>query len=323
MADDEKYSALLRGTVQKIRENHGNLGLDIDMPVVATDKETLHKDYCKILAEVSALHTDYAERQASFASRLETLNDKVIAEDTRAEELRQEYQQYQRAVCRKAINPRTQKPVPMKWILEREAETDELNKELETHRLKNIHYSRQLDKLRGNSGVSAPVKKRRKKDSGAEEAETVHFIDFEQLKIENQTLNEKIEDRNEEIIRLKKKINTTVHLLAHFKEKLFFVLEDNSALREECTAVDSRVNAKKEELTALKKKREKIRSKNEKLRQREQFVGNQRLVDDFHRQKSDAKRIKGEIEEIMNKCGMMRETIDQCERLKETILSNI
>ena len=43
---------------------------------------------------------------------------------------------------------------------------------------------------------------------------------FEQLKIENQTLNEKIEERNEELHKLKKKITCTVVILSHTREKL-------------------------------------------------------------------------------------------------------
>ena len=41
-------------------------------------------------------------------------------------------------------------------------------------------------------------------------AEGLHLIDFEQLKIENQSLNEKIEERNEELAKLRKKTATTV-----------------------------------------------------------------------------------------------------------------
>lgn len=51
----------------------------------------------------------------------------------------------------------------------------------------------------------------------------MHLIDFEQLKIENQTLNEKIEDRNEELGKLKKKLTQTVQVLTHVREKLQFV----------------------------------------------------------------------------------------------------
>lgn len=43
-------------------------------------------------------------------------------------------------------------------------------------------------------------------------AEGLHLIDFEQLKIENQSLNEKIEERNEELAKLRKKTANTVQV---------------------------------------------------------------------------------------------------------------
>ena len=43
-------------------------------------------------------------------------------------------------------------------------------------------------------------------------AEGLHLIDFEQLKIENQSLNEKIEERNEDLTKLRKKTATTVQV---------------------------------------------------------------------------------------------------------------
>ena len=43
-------------------------------------------------------------------------------------------------------------------------------------------------------------------------AEGLHMIDFEQLKIENQTLHEKIEERNEELSKLKRKKTITVQV---------------------------------------------------------------------------------------------------------------
>ena len=57
--------------------------------------------------------------------------------------------------------------------------------------------------------------------------EGVHLIDFEQLKIENQTLNEKIEERNEEIQKFRKKSTKTVQVLTHLKEKISHVGASN------------------------------------------------------------------------------------------------
>jgi len=43
------------------------------------------------------------------------------------------------------------------------------------------------------------------------------------LKIENQTLNEKIEERNEDLHKLKKKVTNTVVTLSHTREKEQYV----------------------------------------------------------------------------------------------------
>jgi hypothetical protein len=57
------------------------------------------------------------------------------------------------------------------------------------------------------------------------------MIDFEQLKIENQTLNEKIEERTEELGKLKRKKTLTVQILTHVREKLRFIEKANSEVQ--------------------------------------------------------------------------------------------
>ena len=68
-------------------------------------------------------------------------------------------------------------------------------------------------------------------------AEGLHLIDFEQLKIENQSLNEKIEDRNEDLHKLKKKHTTTVQIIKHTQEKLEHLRAENSKLDSEQKAI--------------------------------------------------------------------------------------
>ena len=67
-------------------------------------------------------------------------------------------------------------------------------------------------------------------------AEGLHLIDFEQLKIENQSLNEKIEERNEELLKLRKKTTATVQVLTHIKEKLQFVEKENQVRIQQISA---------------------------------------------------------------------------------------
>ena len=52
----------------------------------------------------------------------------------------------------------------------------------------------------------------------------LHLIDFEQLKIENQTYNEKIEERNEDLLKLKRKIECTVQVKFQLFSYFFYLL---------------------------------------------------------------------------------------------------
>lgn len=99
-------------------------------------------------------------------------------------------------------------------------------------------------------------------------AEGLHLIDFEQLKIENQTLNEKIEERNEDLHKLKKKNTTTVQILTHTKEKLQFETKTNEKLQAEGEELERTLVKLREELTEKKAERDMLRLKNQELRQK-------------------------------------------------------
>ena len=93
-----------------------------------------------------------------------------------------------------------------------------------------------------NIKLKNQLKKREQELKAKEElGEGLHMIDFEQLKIENQTYNEKIEERNEELMKLKKKINNTVQILTHVKEKLQFVLAENEKENSNLNTYDENV----------------------------------------------------------------------------------
>jgi len=59
-------------------------------------------------------------------------------------------------------------------------------------------------------------------------AEGLHMVDFEQLKIENGSLIEKIEERGAELHKLKQKKTAAVEVLSHVKEKLHFTKQQAS-----------------------------------------------------------------------------------------------
>ena len=91
------------------------------------------------------------------------------------------------------------------------------NDALEKVRLRNISLRTTLKKLERTHRAREQL------------ADGLHMIDFEQLKIENQTLHEKIEERNEELTKLKRKKTVTVQVLTHVREKLRFYEKNNRA----------------------------------------------------------------------------------------------
>ena len=92
------------------------------------------------------------------------------------------------------------------------------------------------------------------------------MIDFEQLKIENQSLNEKIEERNEELLKLRKKTTSTVQVLTHLKEKLQFVQAENQVLKTELTGLEAELGQHRDAVTKVKFQRDQLRHENAKLK---------------------------------------------------------
>merc|ERR1711988_1117356 len=117
--------------------------------------------------------------------------------------------------------------------------------------------------------------------------EGLHLIDFEQLKIENQTLNEKIEERNEELLELRKKTTTTVQVLTHLKEKLQFVQAENQVRKHELSDFEVELTSKRDMLTQVKHDRDALRGENAARRQRRGLVSSEELLIDYEKRRLD------------------------------------
>jgi len=110
---------------------------------------------------------------------------------------------------------RTNKPLSKRLIKQFELAQQKREEDLEKVRLRNISMRTSLLRLE------------RLLRSREQLAEGLHMIDFEQLKVENQTLYEKIEERTEELTKLKRKKTNTVQVLTHVREKLRYIQRSN------------------------------------------------------------------------------------------------
>jgi hypothetical protein len=106
-----------------------------------------------------------------------------------------------REVAKNAVYGRSGKPLTTKEIDALEEQERKKEQEVCQARLENIRQKHRLKKR------ELALKQKEELAAG------LHLIDFEQLKIENQTYNEKIEERNEDLQKLKRKIESTVQVI--------------------------------------------------------------------------------------------------------------
>jgi len=207
-------------------------------------------------------------------------------------------------VCKKAAYSRTDKPMNERVVIEWEEKEEEKGKELQLLRLENL-------RLRNHLAKNQKVLKKKE-----ELAEGLHLIDYEQLKIENQTLNEKIEERNEDLHKLKKKNTNTVQILTHFKEKLQYIIQENEKLKSELGNKGKEVDNLRLKLNEVKENRQKLKEQNEKLRQQTGIMNSKYLSRDFEGLKGGLKQERKELEYLEAKHKYMHGLISELNKRK-------
>eukprot|EP00854_Cymbomonas_tetramitiformis_P006841 gene6841-8171_t len=231
--------------------------------------------------------TRYQQALAQWAEQLEekqriqrhfetqTFDMKARLEErmTRANDIRNAFRNFKLEVARSSENSRTGKPIPERVIQEKMQQELKKEAEVERVRLKNIQLRNQMKKLEAHLKAKEEL------------AEGLHLIDFEQLKIENQSLNEKIEERNEELLKLRKKTTTTVQVLTHLKEKLQFVQKENEVLQQALEALEVELADKRDSLQKQKHDRDTLRTDNTRIKAQSGIVTHPQLLDDIEVQK--------------------------------------
>jgi hypothetical protein len=246
----------------------------------------LAKQYRESLQSVNDARDAVEREQAQYDEIALQLQDRLDEKEEKAENIRNSFATFKREIAIASENSRTGRPIPKKIIAKFEDTETEKDKDVSKVRLRNINLIMQLKKLEG---------KLREKE---QLADGLHLIDFEQLKIENQTLNEKIEERNEDLHKLRKKTTTTVQVLTHIKEKLQFEQAQNELLKSELATLDGELTAERDQLAKAKREREKCRTENSKLQGEQGFVNNDMLVQDYERRKIVIKQMKQKCVEL-------------------------
>merc|ERR1712050_766239 len=259
-------------------------------------KVTEHK-YLNVLYNVHSVRLKLRLQQVKAARMSEELKNQLETKRQKAIECRDSFQEFKRQVARHAEYARTGKKIPEKII--QEVEEFELDKDAEVEEVRgsNISLKNRLAKLE---------QQLRKKD---ELADNLHVIDFEQLKIENQTLNEKIEERNEELHKLRKKTIVTVQIITHMREKVQFVQQEYQVLKAELAQLDQDLAAQRDLVAKTKHERDEHRSEYGKLKQQTSIMDSEHLTRDFEQRSEHIKQLKDEISQLKRRHSQMTQFI--------------
>ncbi|KAJ3226242.1 Coiled-coil domain-containing protein 96 [Clydaea vesicula] len=248
-----------------------------------TDQE---KRYANCMSALLELGKEYEGNNSTNQANVNEYKLKLQERIDEAVSKSSEFTKFKRQTAIQAENSRTGKPIPVKLIDQLEGTEQRKEAEVVAVRLENIKLR---NKLRRDEQLL------RQKE---ELADGLHLIDFEQLKIENQTFNEKIEERNEELLKLRKKITNIVQVLTHVKEKLQFVQAENVELKSNLSELDTQVSKERDNLPTLKQQRDKLRMQNLNLKQKNGLLGNVPLLIDFEKKVDESKLLNDKIDNL-------------------------
>lgn len=291
------------------RKKRGEEKVEVDLKRGQTaDQE---QRYVKYMAQLEDLRNEEMMEHERYQREIEDLKAACHKAEKEVDEELETFRLYKRDVALGAVNSRTGKSLTLKDIEFLEAREAQKTTEVVAVRLENIKLKNRL-------------KKREQQLKAKEElAEGLHLIDFEQLKIENQTYNEKIEERNEELLKLRKKITSTVQVLTHLKEKLQFVQAENQVQKANLKVLESTVANKRDILSRTKQARDALRIDNQKLRQNCGMLGNEALLRDFEQRKDESDsqeqkldRLKRQHAELTLSCSGVRKKIEQVRAIR-------
>ncbi|MEW5303341.1 MAG: hypothetical protein WDW36_006043 [Sanguina aurantia] len=250
------------------------------------------KQWIEALEERHAVESHY---QGTIFDMKGTLEERI----KRADDISKAYKHFRLEVARSSEHSKTGRSISDKLLAQLEAEDLDKEEEVQRVRLKNIHLSNQLRRIEQNLQQKEEL------------AEGLHLIDFEQLKIENQSLNEKIEERNEELLKLRKKTTTTVQILTHVREKLQFVERENSAGKDVLEVLDQGLAAKRDRLGQSKAARDTLRLKGRKIQETSVYITNPHLLDDIETQKERKEVVATQIDTLRHEYAALSGTISR------------
>lgn len=299
--------------------------------------------YWSLVRQVAEERQRVAGRSAALKRNLELQRERYgpIMEEAAMQE--HNFQQYIQELAASVRFMRSNRPIPPKTIAEYvERETKE-RAAIHASRVRYLQLKSRLQRLRraakghttssssnngaaamagGAAGVAGQAGASASRGADGETNMADHhmfLIDFEQLKVENTNLNEKIEERSEEVLKLRNKVTNTIHIATHVREKLDCVRKENAELRQSVASTDEELSRARDQLARSKRRRDAHLRANTRMKERMPLVGSRDLLLDYERRKGAIREYRTRLVQLTDRHKELTDTIRQHEASMVTL----
>ncbi|XP_021486094.1 coiled-coil domain-containing protein 96 [Meriones unguiculatus] len=286
----QRYNMYLQ---QKIQESLRKKGLEGGVEPVekVTEPESPEKEqaYLRYLAMLEELKKQEADDLQWYREEVRELKQQCQEKQARVEKEWRRFQALKKQVVLQVMGScrmRGGRQAALREVEQIQALEDKKEKEMSAVRLENVQLKQCL--------VHFETRMKAQEDL----AEGLLLIDFEQLKIENQTFNEKVEERNEELLKLRSKVTSNVQIITHVKEKLSFIDMENTCKKAHLLEIEAQVALGRDLLTKTKQARDNLRTDNIKLNQKCGLLGKESLLRDMEEKVEKTEQLNKRLESL-------------------------
>lgn len=163
----------------------------------AEEMDELEMTYHERIRAVDIANDELMAQKAEYKTSIDELNERKVTRQSGVSDEWEALLTRKREVVKKCVFSRSGAKISSKEMDQMEELERRKNDELARARLDFI-------KLKNRKEAREQALQQRE-----QLGEGLHMIDYEQLKIENQTYNEKVEERNEDLLKFNAKINST------------------------------------------------------------------------------------------------------------------
>lgn len=202
--------------------------------------------------EIEELREDIEKDKEESEKTLDHFKAIMEETDMRLSEMKKESYEFERDILKGSVNHRTNKVIAEKCLRYFDDKLRARDTLIEKLRLKNSTLKVQKKKLL--------LQLKQKEEMG----EVLHEVDFNQLKIENQQYLEKIDERNQDLLRLKFMSTNTLQVQNSYKKKLHTMTKDSERLQSEISLredLETRIQSETEVVEVERAKAEQINKK--------------------------------------------------------------